>query len=195
MLTYAIEDAIYEMAVNAGVMPDGYGTWKCSTHLGLRDEKASDYFTTHDEEWKTGEFDGEKYNEQDFDEWLEDYFEHEFCNQLSSEALSLITKEMKEQMFENWCKVLWQDSANESNYEPSELRDRRIAERVFDSWEKESAPDNVFICRKKDKVIVLSYDEMKFVNAKCDEGDHSYYEELCVGVTTRFSNDFDELEG
>lgn len=184
MRTYTIEEAIEEMSRNAGVSLDGYGTWKCSTTLGSRDEKATDHFTTHDEEWKTGEFDGEKYNEQDYDEWLDDYFEHEFGS-LSNEALSLITDDMKEQMFAQWCKDLWLDSAYESNYEPSEQRDRRIAERIFETWQCESAPANVFICREKDKVIVLSDDELKFVNDKCDDGNHSYYEELCNGSTAR----------
>lgn len=191
MKTYTIEDAIAEMTNSAGVSLDGYGTWKCSTTIGWRDEKATDYFITHDEEWKNGEFNGEKYNEQNYDEWLDDYFEPEFSH-LSKEALSLITDEMKEQMFSNWCKDLWADSANESNYETNDQRDRRIAERIFDTWESESAPDNVFICREKDKVIVLSEDELKFVNDKCDDGDHSYYEELCNGSTTRFENDYAE---
>lgn len=191
MKTYTIEEAIAEMTNSAGVSLDGYGTWKCSATIGYREEKATDYFITHDEEWKTGEFNGEKYNEQNYDEWLDDYFEPEFSH-LSKEALSLITDEMKEQMFLSWCKDLWADSANESNYETNDKRDRRIAERIFDSWKSESAPDNVFICCEKDKAIVLSEDELKFVNDKCDDGDHSYYEELCNGSTTRFENDYAE---
>lgn len=191
MKTYTIEEAIAEMTNSAGVSLDGYGTWKCSATIGWRDEKATDYFITHDEEWKTGEFNGEKYNEQDYDEWLEDFFEPEF-NSVSNKAISLITDEMKEQMFSNWCKDLWADSANESNYENNDQRDRRIAERIFDSWKSESAPDNVFICCEKDKVIVLSEDELKFVNDKCDDGDHSYYEELCNGSPSRFENDYAE---
>lgn len=191
MRTYTIEEAVEVMTNSAGVSLDGYGTWKCCATIGSRDEKATDYFITHDEEWKTGEFNGEKYNEQDFDEWMEDFFEPEF-NSVSNEALSLISDEMKEQMFKKWCNDLWQDGANENNYEPRDQRDSRIAERIFETWQCEAAPDNVFICREKDKVIVLSEDELKFVNDKCDDGDHSYYEELCNGSTTRFENDYAE---
>ena len=191
MKTYTFNEAIDEMSRSAGVILDGYGTWKCSATIGYREEKATDYFITHDEEWKIGEFNGEKYNEQDFDEWTEEFFEPEF-NSVSNEALSLITDEMKEQMFKKWCNVLWQDGSNESNYEANDQRDRRIAERIFDSWKSESSPDNVFICCEKDKVIVLSEDELKFVNDKCDDGDHSYYEELCNGSTARFENDYAE---
>ena len=126
MKTYTIEEAINDMASSAGVAHgNGYGTWICSAHIGYQrrgydDEYAEGKFTTHDESWKTGEFDGETYNPQDYSDWLADYFEPEFENPLGSDALALITDKMKEQMFDAWCEKVWSDSANENNYESTE---------------------------------------------------------------------------
>lgn len=197
MKTYTIEEAINDMASNAAVAHgNGYCTWICSAHIGDKrrgydDEYAEGNFTTHDEEWKTGLFDGEKYNPQDYSDWLADYFESEFEAPLGSDALALITDKMKEQMFSAWCEKVWSDSANENNYESTEHRNRRIAKEIFYSWEHEEAPDNVFICREKDIVIVLTNDEYNFISHKADDdGDHSYFESLCDGSTTKFVNDY-----
>lgn len=198
MKTYTIEEAINDMALSAGVAHgNGYCNWICSAHLGYSSDKnggeyAEDKFSTNDESWSTGEFDGETYYPQDYSEWLDDYFKSAFEDVLNGDALALITDKMKEQMFDEWCQKLWSDSANESNYESSDHRNRRIAEQIFWSWEHEEAPDNVFINREKDIVIVLTNDEYNFVSAKADDGDHSYYENLCDGCTTKFVNDYSE---
>lgn len=82
---------------------------------------------------------------------------------------------------------------NENNYESTEDRNRRIAKEIFYSWEHEEAPDNVFICREKDIVIVLTNDEYNFISHKADdEGDYSYFESLCDGCTTKFVNDYNK---
>jgi len=196
MRTYTIREAIDELASNAGVAHgNGYCTWICSANLGYKrkgydDEFAEGKFTTHDESWNTGEFDGETYNQQDFSEWLDDFFKSEFEDVVSSDALALITDKMKEQMFNAWCEKIWSDSANENNYEDREHRDHRIANEIFYSWEHEESPDNVFIDREKDIVIILNNDELNFVNSKFDAGEKIYYDDLCDGCTTRFVNDY-----
>ena len=188
MKTYTIEEAINDMASSAGVAHgNGYCTWICSAHIGYQrrgydDEYAEGGFTTHDEDWNTGIFDGEKYNPKDFDEWYDEQSWEEAPDKDDSEVKA---------MFNDYCSGVWADSANEDNYEPPADRNRRIAEEIFYSWEHEEAPDNVFICREKDIVIVLTDDEYNFISHMADdEGDHSYFENLCDGCTTKFVNDY-----
>lgn len=188
MKTYTIAEAIEELASNAGTAHgNGYSSWKCLATLGSGECKAEGSFATNDEEWSTGIFDGEEYNEQDFDEWLEDYFEPEF-KKVSEDALSLINEEMKEQMFEAWCKSIWNDAANEDNYEPYAHRQRRIAESIFDSWKRGQAPDNVFICREKNVVILLTADELEFANKP---GNDEIFHDICEGCVTSFVNSYE----
>lgn len=168
MRTYTIEEAIEEMKSTVQVFSAGYGTWKVKANLGLRStgEYAEDYFTTHDEEWKTGEFDGERFNPQDFDEWLESYFEPEF-NGVSKDALALITDEMKNKMFETWCERLWSDSANNDNYEPSDNRDERAARKIIESWVDDNEwPDNLVVTADNSTIYLLDNRERKFAESE-----------------------------
>lgn len=164
MRKYTINEAIEEMKDTVQVFNDGYGTWKVKANIGLRStgEHAEDYFTTHDEAWKTGEFDGERFNPQDYDQWLEDYFKPEF-NGVSNGALALITDEMKDEMFKAWCKKLWSDSANENNYESIDKRDERAARKIVDSWVDDNEwPDNVVVTTDNSTIYILSEEEKVF---------------------------------
>lgn len=168
MRKYTINEAIEDMKDTVQVFSDGYGTWKVKANIGLRStgEYAEDYFTTHDEAWKTGEFDGEHFNPQDYDEWLEDYFEPEF-NDVSSDALALITDEMKKEMFKAWCERLWSDSANEDNYESHEDRDKRAARKIIESWvDDNECPDNVVVTADNSTIYVLDDDEREFAESE-----------------------------
>lgn len=164
MRKYTIKEAIEEMKDSVQVFSDGYGTWKVKADIGIHStgEYAEDYFTTHDEAWKTGEFDGERFNPQDYNQWLEDYFKPEF-NGVSSDALALITDEMKDEMFKAWCKKLWSDSANENNYESIDKRDERAARKIVDSWvDDNERPDNVVVTADNSTIYVLDEDEKSF---------------------------------
>lgn len=170
MKTYTINEAIEDIASTIQVFSDGYGTWKVKANLGLRStgEYAEDYFTTHDEEWKTGEFDGERFNPQDYDEWLESYFEPEF-NGVSKDALALITDEMKNKMFEAWCERLWSDSANEDNYESPNARDRRAAKKIVENWVDENNwPNKIVVTADNSKIFLLDSEESKFADDNTD---------------------------
>lgn len=169
MRTYTINDAIEEMKDTVQVFSDGYGTWKVKANIGIRStgEYAEDYFTTHDEEWTTGEFDGETYNPQDYSEWLDDYFKCEFEDVLSADALALITDEMKKEMFKAWCERLWSDSADEDNYESIKDRDERAARKIIESWvDDNECPDNVVVTADNSIIYVLDDDESEFAESE-----------------------------
>lgn len=168
MRKYTIEEAIEEMKNTVQVFSDGYGTWKVKANIGIRStgEYAEDYFTTHDESWKTGEFDGKRFNPQDFDEWLENYFEPEF-ESVSSDALELITDEMKEEMFKSWCERLWSDGANDDNYESPDDRDKRAARKIIESWvDNNEWPDNVVVTADNSTIYVLDDSESEFAESE-----------------------------
>lgn len=168
MRKYTIKEAIEEMKGTVQVFSDGYGTWKVKASIGIRStgEYAEDYFTTHQEEWKTGEFDGERFNPQDFDEWQKDYFEPEF-NGVNSDALALITDEMKEEMFKAWCEKLWSDSANDDNYESPDDRDERAARKIIESWVHEDEwPSNVVVNSDNSTIYVLDESEHEFAESE-----------------------------
>lgn len=168
MRKYTINEAIEEMKDTVQVFSDGYGTWKVKANIGLRStgEYAEDYFTTHDESWKTGELDGESFNPQDFDEWTKDYFEPEFEG-VSKDALALLTDEMKEQMFKSWCERLWSDSANNDNYESTDSRDERAARRIIESWvDNLNYPNNVVVTADNSTIYVLDGEEKSFAESE-----------------------------
>lgn len=190
MRKYTINEAIEEMKCTIQVFSDGYGTWKVKGNLGLRStgEYAEDYFTTHDESWKTGEFDGEQFNPQDYDEWLEDYFEPEF-NDVSSDAIELITDDMKEEMFKSWCEKLWSDSANDNNYESPDNRDERAARKIIESWKDgDNWPDNVVVADNS-TIYVLDNDEKDFA-----ESETANLAMLVDGRGYAFINAFNSME-
>ena len=169
MITYTINEAIAEMKDSVQVFSDGYGTWKVKANIGRRStgEYAEDYFKTHDESWKTGEFDGERFNPQDYSDWLADYFEPEFENPLGSDALALITDKMKEQMFDAWCEKVWSDSANEDNYESAEFRDERAARKIIESWVYDNnTPNNVVVSQDNSTIYVLDDSEREFAESE-----------------------------
>ena len=168
MRTYTIEEAIEEMKSTVQVFSDGYSTWKVKANLGLRStgEFAEDYFTTHDEAWKTGEFDGERFNPQDYEEWLDDFYRHEFAETLTNYAKELITDDIKKQLFDEYCNIKWNDSANEDNYEPSDQRDERTARKIIESWVYDNAPDNVIVTADNSTIYVLDEDEKKFAESE-----------------------------
>lgn len=191
MRKYTIEEAIEEMKNTVQVFSDGYGTWKVKANIGIRStgEYAEDYFTTHDESWKTGEFDGEHFNPQDFDEWLENYFEPEF-NGVSGDALALITDEMKEEMFKEWREKLWSDSADDDNYESPDDRDERAARKIIESWVYDNEwPDNVVVTADNSTIYVLDDDELEFA-----ESETSNLAMLVDGRGDAFINAFNSRE-
>ena len=165
MRTYTINEAIEEMKSTVQVFSYGYGTWKVKANLGIRStgEYVEDYFTTHDEEWKTGIFDGEKYNPKDFDEWYDEqcWEEHGW-----EEAPDKNDSEVKA-MFNEYCSAVWSDSGNEDNYESTEARDERAARKIIESWVDDNEwPDNVVVTADNSTIYVLDEDEKKFAESE-----------------------------
>ncbi len=169
MRKYTINEAIEEMKNTVQVFSDGYGTWKVKANIGFRStsEYAEDYFTTHDEDWKTGIFDGEKYNPQDYEEWLDDFYRHEFVDSLTNYAKELITEDIKKQLFSEWCEIKWTDSANEDNYEPTDERNERAARKIIESWVDDNEwPDNVVVTADNSTIYVLDDSESEFAESE-----------------------------
>ena len=169
MRKYTINEAIEEMKNTVQVFSDGYGTWKVKANIGIRStgEYAEDYFTTHDESWKTGEFDGEQFNPKDYEEWLDDFYRHEFAETLTNCAKELITEDIKKQLYDEYCDIKWNDSANEDNYEPSNQRDERAARKIIESWvEDVDTPDNVVVAADNSTIYILDDDEREFAESE-----------------------------
>lgn len=169
MRKYTINEAIEEMKDTVQVFSDGYGTWKVKANIGLRStgEYAEDYFTTHDEAWKTGEFDGERFNPQDYEEWLDDFYRHEFAETLTDYAKELITEDIKKLLFDEYCEIKWNDSSNVDNYEPSDQRDERAARKIIESWvDDNNTPDNVVVTADNSTIYVLDEEERKFAESE-----------------------------
>lgn len=188
MKTYTIEEAIDEMKNSVQVFSDGYGTWKVKANIGIRStgEYAEDYFTTHDEDWKTGIFDGEKYNPKDFDEWYDEqcWEEHGW-----EEAPDKNDSEVKA-MFNDYCSAVWADSANEDNYESTDSRDERAARKIIESWVDDgNAQDNVIITADNSTIFVLDEDELAFA-----ESETANLEMLVDGRAKAFIDAYDNRE-
>ena len=153
MKKYTIEEAIEDVAMSIQVMPDGYGTWKVSGQLGCnRDEECfKDYFITHDEEWKTGFFDGEEYNEY----------------ALSDEAREACERDGED--YDIWYDTVTHDGANEDNYESAEHRDRRAAEKFVDEWtDFANQPDRLYFNDKSEVIFLLTPEENDFLMENFD---------------------------
>ena len=192
MRTYTIEEAIEEMKNTIQVFSDGYGTWKVKANLGIRStgEYVEDHFTTHDEDWRTGEFDGKRFNPQDYEEWLNDFYRHEFAETLTNYAKELITDDIKKQLFDEYCEIKWIDSANEDNYEPSDQRDERAARKIIESWvDDDNAPDNVIVTADNSTIYVLDEDEKEFA-----ESETANLAMLIDGRAKAFSDAYDNRE-
>ena len=147
MRTYTINEAIEDMKSTVQVFSDGYGTWKVKANLGIRStgEYVEDYFTTHDEEWKTGIFDGEKYND--------------YAN--SDQAKADCEEEGED--YDKWYEIVTNDSANEDNYESTGSRDERAARKIIESLvDDDNAQDNVIVTADNSTIYVMDEDEKKF---------------------------------
>jgi hypothetical protein len=150
MRTYTINEAIEEMKDTVQVFSDGYGIWKVKANIGLRStgEYAEDNFTTHDESWKTGEFDGEKYNT--------------YAN--SDKAREDFDIDAK---YEEWRNAVINDSANEDNYESPDKRDERAARKIIESWvDDNNTPDNVVVSADNSTIYVLDEEEREFAESE-----------------------------
>ena len=150
MRKYTINEAIEEMKDTVQVFSDGYGTWKVKANIGLRStgEYAEDYFTTHDEAWKTGKFDGEKYNS--------------YAN--SAEAREDFESDAE---YEEWRNAVINDSANEDNYESPDERDERAARKIIESWVNDNnTPGNVVVTADNSTIYVLDEEERNFAESE-----------------------------
>ena len=153
MKTYTINEAIEDIATNIQVFSDGYGTWKVKGNLGIRatGEYVEDYFTTHDEEWKTGIFDGEEFN---------DYANSEQARQDCEE---------NGENFDEWYDAVTHDSGNEDNYESPDARDRRAAKKIVENWVDENNwPNNIVVTADNSTIFLLDSEESKFADDNND---------------------------
>ena len=150
MRKYTIKEAIEEMKNTVQVFSDGYSTWKVKVNIGIRStgEYAEDYFTTHDESWKTGEFDGEKYNTYaNSDQAREDF---------DSDA-----------EYDEWRNAVINDSANDDNYESPDERNERAARKIIESWvDDNNTPDNVVVTADNSTIFVLDNEEREFAESE-----------------------------
>lgn len=151
MRTYTIEEAIEEMKSTVQVFSSGYGTWKVKANLGIRStgEYVEDQFTTHDEEWKTGIFDGEKYNDYANSDQAKADCEHEGED------------------YNKWYEIVTNDSADEDNYESTDSRDERAARKIIESWVNDNNwPYNVVVTADNSTIYVLNEDEKEFAESE-----------------------------
>ena len=171
MRTYTIEEAIEEMKNTVQVFSDGYGTWKVKANIGIRSagEYVEDYFTTHDEEWKTGIFDGEKYND--------------YANSESAKA----DCEEEGENYNKWYEIVTNDSANEDNYESTDSRDERAARKIIESWVNDDEwPNNVVVSSDNSTIFVLDEGEREFM-----ESDNTNLAMLVDGRAKAFIDTYD----
>jgi hypothetical protein len=187
MRQYTISEAIEDMKDTIQVFREGYGTWKVKGYLGLRStgECAEGYFTTHDEDWKTGAFDGETYNPQDFDSW---YDEQEWLANGWDEEPSKDDSEVRA-MFDDYCNAIWSDSTNNDNYSPASVRDEAAARQIIEAWVDGNAPRNVFVTADNSTIYVLDDSEREFA-----ESETANLAMLVDGRGDAFINAFDSRE-
>lgn len=174
MRTYTIEEAIEEMKNTVQVFSDGYGTWKVKANIGIRStgEYVEDYFTTHDEEWKTGIFDGEKYN---------DY---------ANSDQAKVDCEEEGENYNKWYEIVTNDSANEDNYESTDSRDERAARKIIESWVNDDEwPNNVVVSSDNSTIFVLDEGEREFM-----ESDNTNLAMLVDGRAKAFIDTYDNRE-
>lgn len=130
MKQYTREEIIAELARNVRVSWKSYGTWKVESNIDCNDHCIEVSEFTHNEEDKTGIFDGETYNPQNFDDWYSQVFSYELPEDDEPEYYN--DEELQEK-FKEYCEIVWSDSGNEDNYESEEERNIRLAERLFDT--------------------------------------------------------------
>ena len=158
------QEMIDELASNLRVEYRPYGTWRISSYVGSKwnkeDGYIEKYYDSNNEEDSIGIFDGEKYYPQDFEEWKKEYAQYEI-----KDYEHYHEEELRE-LFNEWCKILWSDSGNESNYEPIEERFNRLAENIFDEI-NDSLTDNFFMggddTDKEPRYAVLTDKEKDFI--------------------------------
>ena len=118
-------DLIREMAQNIEVKWSGYGTWKitCAMEFPLVKPFNSihDIISgiTHNQDDMTGIFDGKAYNE--------------LCGFNTLDELDEVARQ-ECMTTEAYQQAIWQDSANEDNYEPRADRNLRLATRLWDEF-------------------------------------------------------------
>ncbi|MEE0937688.1 MAG: hypothetical protein UIG52_06625 [Bacteroidales bacterium] len=188
MKKYTREEIIAELAQNVSVMFDGYGTWKIKSYIGQRETYrycANHYVEvseiTHNEEDKTGIFDGETYNPQNFDDWYFQVFSYELPEDDEPEYYN--DEELQEK-FKEYCEAVWADSANEDNYESGKKRDLRLAERLFDCLIED---DKVIEC--VDGYLILTEAEAEFLG-----NNYGWIEDLYEGKLDDFAEAFERWE-
>ena len=159
MKQYKREEIISELAWNVCVSWKGYGTWEIKSHIGQRETACYCEHTievseiTNNEEDQIGIMDGKKYNPQDYNEWLNDSAQYEI------EDYGQLNEDELKDLFDEYCKTIWADSANDDNYEPREERDTRLAERLFDALIED---DRVIEC-SNGNIVVLEQRESEFL--------------------------------
>ena len=125
----AKQEVVNLIADNVNVFWSGYGTWTVLATITLprkddnNDEVINLSYITHNEEDKTGIFDGSKYNT--------------FCGFNSWRELKIRAAEDGLNAAQLQDRV-WEDSANEDNYEPANLRNLRLAGRLYEYLENEN---------------------------------------------------------
>lgn len=110
------------IADNVYVNFAGHGTWEIKATVAIPrigdedDEVITIKEITHNEEDKTGIFDGSKYNTFcGFNSW------RELKIQAADDGLTVA-------QFQDG---VWEDTANDDNYEPANLRNLRLADRLY----------------------------------------------------------------
>lgn len=119
-------EVLKSIADNVYVNVAGYGTWEIKATITVPriDDEDDEVITlkeiTHNEENKTGIFDGSIFNP------LCGFRTHQELNEAAAESGMTV---------EEFQKTVWADSANEDNYEPDDVRDARLAEWLYESLE------------------------------------------------------------
>lgn len=123
------QEIIERIADDVTVLWSGYGTWTVGATITLPrndddedDEVITLSYITHNEDDKTGIFDGELYNPNGG-----------FC------SLDELDRAAQEECItpEAMLERIWSDTTNEDNYEPADERNMRLAESLYEQFEKE----------------------------------------------------------
>lgn len=126
------QEVINLIADNVNVFWSGYGEWTVLATITLPrkdnngDEVINLSYITHNEEDKTGIFGGSRYNTFcGFNSW------RELKIRAAEEGLTVAQFQDR----------VWEDPANDDNYEPTNLRNLRLANRLYEHLKNEDVFD------------------------------------------------------
>lgn len=119
------DDILFNLKLRLEIHQTGYGTWEVKSTAGIPmpdhmdDRPMTVSFITHDESVKYGIFDGEKYNP--------------LCGFADKEMLEAwVRNEWDGKTVEEVKAIVWSNHTDDDNYEPTEQKEKRLCEELYD---------------------------------------------------------------